>query len=261
MSSASGDVDAKDEETHDFVETDRLGMLCEDLENLWTTDKLLQFLGFGQLALSDALKHIGEKFFSKLTNEVGYKILDNRAILRFWLFLSQWRRLLRTTRDKQIEDLTMELQTATKPNNLKSDSLRDLTILRKKLDNLITLRLISKLQAIINLVFQPLDILGYIARSSSGYISNAQLLLLDRGACTCWFLVEFLEVCATYIEIKHQMRNDSRLFWMLLVRRTLPRFMNMILARNWAKAKPNLSDGVIGTLGTLQVVMDVTTDM
>jgi len=162
---------------------------------------------------------------------------------------------LRTTRDKQIEDLTTELQTATKDQSASTS-----VVTHKKLRDLKILRVISKLQAIINLIFQPLDILGYIARSSSGYISNAQLLLLDRGACTCWFFVELLEVCATYIEIKHKMRHDSRLFW-VLVRRALPRLMNMILAHNWTKAKPTLSDGMIGTLGTLQVVMDVTTDM
>eukprot|EP00954_Amorphochlora_amoebiformis_P018383 1325812-Amorphochlora_amoeboformis.AAC.2 len=69
-------------------------------------------------------------------------------------------------------------------------------------------RFLSKLQAYINLIFQPADFLGWVSRSSAGTISDERTNLLDRFACGCWLFVEMLELVITIL-VLHNMNNLS----------------------------------------------------
>jgi len=132
-----------------------------------------------------------------------------------------------------------------------------------KLAYLTNARLISKVQACLNLIFQPLDWFGWISRSSPGAISAETTSLLDRTACTCWLLVETLELLQTLFAYRHnrwlekhekKRRDPSRtrvLFWNIIVR-----LINMTMAYNWTRKEGILSNFSIGVLGVASPILD-----
>mmetsp|Transcript_2850 Transcript_2850/g.4139 ORF Transcript_2850/g.4139 Transcript_2850/m.4139 type:complete len:338 (+) Transcript_2850:332-1345(+) len=251
-------------ESPEMVSQSGVDLTVEFLENIWRADKFLQIIGFGPVGVGDVLKGNGYAVIGKIVGECGYTVLDNRAMLRFWLFLYQVQKLRTTPRDVQIEEmasLRSKLESEVKIGA--GDSAKEsLAMLHVKLNHLKTLRTLSKLQAYVNLVFQPLDWLGWVSRSSKGSVTGKTTALLDRGACTCWFLVEGLELYATWLEYKYRNRMKlkseeadnlkAKLWWNVIVRT-----FNMILAYNWTKVKPTLSDSLIGGLGASQAMIDI----
>uniref|UniRef100_A0A7S2U4S0 Uncharacterized protein n=1 Tax=Lotharella oceanica TaxID=641309 RepID=A0A7S2U4S0_9EUKA len=239
-------------------------MGCTFLSNIWRADKLFQLLAFGPLAISDLMASNGYSVSAKITEDCGLTVLNNRAMLRFWLFLYQFQKLRTTPRDKQIKQMTedrISLSSSAKSGN--EEAAVELKSHDATLGYLTTARTISKAQAYINLFFQPLDTLGWISRSSPGCISEQTTALMDRVACVCWLLVESLELLALCLDYRHKRwmektgkikEDPSRsrvLYWNIVVRA-----INMTMAYNWTKKKPFLSNFVIGSLGVASPVLD-----
>mmetsp|Transcript_15283 Transcript_15283/g.28865 ORF Transcript_15283/g.28865 Transcript_15283/m.28865 type:complete len:326 (-) Transcript_15283:286-1263(-) len=245
---------ADNQQQNNCCEVNRVDMTCTFLSNIWRADKLFQLLAFGPLAIGDLLGRMGYSTAARVTENCGQTVLDNRAMLRFWLFLYQFQKLRTTPRDQQIKRMEKERKLGTT---------EEITCHNKTLSYLTTARTISKAQAYINLFFQPLDTLGWISRSSPGFISEQTTALMDRVACTCWLLVEALELLALCLDYRHKRwmektgkikEDPSRsklLGWNIVVRA-----INMIMAYNWTKKKSFLSNLVIGSLGVASPVLD-----
>lgn len=248
----------------------KLSFFCDYLCNLWNYDRMLEIAAFGPLGIGDVLERAGYTALGKLGTDIGNAGLAQRALLRFPVWLLQLQGLRSAPQDTLLEAARKERRSlvASSEGAGRAEAAAALESNGKTFKYLETVRWIYRMQARVNLVFQPLDSFGWISRASSGFLSGETTTLLDRGASLMWLLVESLELWKTILTYRQQRRLEREglvdVDKSLLTRtqtRVLCRLCNMAMAYNWARKTQYMGNSWIGLCGVTQSVLQLFVDL